>query len=188
MSIGYTPFPDGARLDTVRNTLNTFNGDAATNINNLLAEVTSLDYRISDNSSDIVDLGTRVTALEAVAPYYYYTHYTNVTVPSDSYSAVAELHRTDIDVSGTYEIKFSANYTLDSVTHSAYVRFSLDNGATWFEYRREPKDKTDTEAINYSLPHVFTSTSADILVEARKESSGDNMEFSYFDVILERKK
>jgi hypothetical protein len=184
MALSWLDFPDGSKMETVRNKINTFNNSVVTEYDNIIQQFNVVD-------DQILALDNRVTDLENVsqpfAPYYHFTKATNIDVPSDTYSTVGELHRTDVDATGTYEVKFSGSYSLDSTTSSAYIRFTIDGGGTWYEYRREPKDKTDLEAFYYSFPTVFTSNDVDIIVEARKENSGDTMTITFLDIILERK-
>jgi hypothetical protein len=186
MALGYIPFQDGTKMEDVRNKLNSFNDNVVLEVNNLIQEVQNLDSRINNNATNINNVSQRVTVLEEGA-YYEYEKYSGITVPSDAYQVVGALARDDVP-SGTYEVKFSATYTLDSTTSSAYIRFSLDGGNTWYEFRREPKDKTDREGLFYAFPVDFTGPDVHLIVEARKENAADNFELEFLDIIIDKKK
>ena len=89
---------------------------------------------------------------------------------------------------GTYEYKISMTYTLNSTTTSAFVRFSIDNGVTWNEFRAEPKDVTDARAEYYAFPIVYSDTeNLNLIIEASKEVGGDVMTIDFIDVIIDQK-
>lgn len=186
MALGYINFNDGAQMGSVRDKLNTFNNSVVQEVNGLITDVHNLENTVAQQGTDITQLQLKVAILENGA-YYEYEKYQNVTVPSDTYNVVGALARNDVP-DGVYEVKFALTYTLDSVTHSAYIRYSLDGGTTWYEFRREPKDKTDRTAIYYAFPIDVTGPDVHIIVEARKEDSGDNFEIQFLDIILDRKK
>jgi hypothetical protein len=185
--LGYTPFPDGARLDTVRNKLNSFNDSVVLEVNNLIQEVTNQGNRITTNEINIAQLRVDVDNIETIVDYYEYEEYSNVDVPSDSYTEVGSLHRTDVP-DGTYEVKLLGTYSYDNTNSSAYLRVSLDNGSSWMEFRREPKDKTDLEAISFILPVSISSGIADVVVEGKKENAGSVFTIQRLDIVLDKKK
>jgi len=186
MALNYTPYPNGAKLEFVRNTLNNFNDSVVLEVNNLTHTVNNIDTRVTTNEGDLLQAKLDILALQSGA-YYEYEKYQNIIVPSDTYNVVGALARNDVP-DGVYEVKFALTYTLDSVTHSAYIRYSLDGGTTWYEFRREPKDKTDRTAIYYAFPIDVTGPDIHIIVEAKKEDSGDSFEIQFLDIILDRKK
>ncbi len=140
-------------------------------------ETLAQDSRIGINENEIVNLKK--------LNYYNFVKAQNITVAGNTYQEISRL--ADVIDAGTYEVKFSLTFTYNTTTKSAYNRFSLDNGATWFEFRQEPKDKTDNRAIYYGFPHVFVAGQTNIIVESRKEASGDTMIIEFLDIILERK-
>jgi len=117
---------------------------------------------------------------------YDYTKVSNHTVTGDTYENIAILPIVDRNP-GVYEVKFSGTYTLDTTTRSAYIRFSLDDGLTWNEFRREPKDNTDKLPFYYAFPKDFNGTDTNIIVQMRKESASDILEVFSLDVVFERK-
>ena len=119
-------------------------------------------------------------------PTYDYDTASNVTVTNDVYQEVARL-TTPSRPAGTYEVKLSMLYSLNSTTTSAYFRFSLDGGVSWTEVIEEPKDITDNRAKTLLLVDIHTLGIKDIVVQARKEVAGDVMTISNLSVIYERK-
>ena len=130
---------------------------------------------------------TRVAALEAQSFYTYdYTTVNDITVTNDVYEQVASLIIAD-RVAGTYRFEATMLYSLNSVTNSSFFRFSLDNGATWVEIRRETKDITDVIPVAYATTVVHTGGAVNIVVQARKEVASDVLTIPTIDLMFNRK-
>jgi hypothetical protein len=215
MALSWLDFSNGDALSIIRDKLNTFNntvtsdvnskttdivnnttniasntsaiGNNTTNIANNTTAIGNNTANITSNTTAIGDLDTRVVALEATPVLTYdYSKITNFTVTGDTYEIMSSVATPPRDA-GTYEFKFSGTYTLDSTTSSAYIRFSIDGGATWTETRREPKDKTDATTFYYAFPKQVAAGNINVIVEVRKENVGDELIFQFFDIIVERK-
>jgi hypothetical protein len=85
-----------------------------------------------------------------------------------------ELRITDVVVAGTYIISISSVFNLDEDKESAFGRFSTDGGATWLEFAREPKDKSDLIAIAYNFPYVHAGGPFNFVWQMRREDAGEN--------------
>ena len=115
-----------------------------------------------------------------------YVEKLNHTVTNDVYEEVTRL-TTVSRVAGTYKTTLAMIYTLNSVVNAAYFRFSTDGGATWTEIRREPKDITDIVPKTHTFIEVHTTGIKEIIVQARKELSGDVLTIFKLDIMFERK-
>ena len=115
-----------------------------------------------------------------------YVEKLNHVVTNDVYEEVTRL-TTPARASGTYKSTLAMIYTLNSVVNAAYFRFSTDGGTTWTEIRREPKDITDIVPKTHTFVEVHTEGIKEIIVQARKELSGDELIIFKLDIIFERK-
>lgn len=109
-----------------------------------------------------------------------------VIVTNDVYEEVARL-TTSSRPAGTYVLHKSMLYSLNTTVRSAYLRFSLDGGATWTEVRKEPTDNTDLIPLTHPNVIVHTDGGFDIIVQSRKESAGDVLNIVQLTLTLERK-
>ena len=106
----------------------------------------------------------------------------------DTYEEIAVLTTPDREI-GTYMYMLSLSYNFDSVTTSAYMRFSIDGGVAWTEFSREPSDKLDTVALVYAFPkEVATVGPLSLHLEMRKGSNAGTLNVEFLDLIIERKK
>ena len=186
MALQYNAFPDGARLETVRNELNRFNNDVTNQFNNLLIEFDQVQTNVAQNSADISDHETRITQLETVQAYYEYNKVQNVNVPDANYTQVNRLTRVNVPV-GLYELKIAFAYNYSNNSTSVFYRVSLDGGQTWKEYSKEPKDTTDTELVYYGFPQEITTGDIDFILEIRQETSGHTLTILDCDLIIDKK-
>jgi hypothetical protein len=79
-------------------------------------------------------------------------------------------------------------FNLDSASHSAYFKSSVDNGSTYTEIRQEPKDSTDKLIKSNTI--VYTQASAgpiDIIIQSKKENTSDVLTVYSITAIVERK-
>jgi len=207
MAITYTDFVNGDTLLTIREKLNTFNnsvvGETATLASDILsntgginvntaniatntADISTNAYNISLNNSSITDNTNRLVELENFTLYTFNT-VNDVTIVDSTYEQVNQVSLTEL-AGGTYEVKLSQVYSLDSSTTSAFFRFSLDGGGTWVEIRREPKDNTDNLDMTMFVPiNVADGGTLNVIIEARKEVTGDVLFISSNSIVVERK-
>lgn len=109
----------------------------------------------------------------------------SIVVTGDVYETIGELI-TEVLPSGTYEYKFSWVWDIDSVTNSAYLRYSINGGANWNELRREAKDVTDEMSEAYFFPIVEAEGIKQLQIQARKENAGDVYNIRFLDLIIQR--
>ena len=156
---------------------------------------THTDYEtsIATNTSDIGTINTttipaataRLDSLEAFHTYDY-TNVANVTVTNDVYETVATLTTPTRDV-GTYEIRMSQLYTLNSTTNSAFFRFRI-NGGSWVEVRREPKDNTDAIPMSYwRVLELGVAGAITVEVQSRKGNAADILTIAELNIAVDRK-
>jgi len=111
----------------------------------------------------------------------------SIVISSTSYQPIAMLI-TQARKAGTYEITFSITFDYDSTNKSAIFHWTIDNGATFEEFRVEPKDKTDKKALTYTFPIVRTTDAVfEVGINGKCESSGDTLTVDYASIIVERK-
>ncbi len=91
-------------------------------------------------------------------------------------------------VLGTYEFGMSITSKYDQTTKSKFARFSLDDGATWFEFTHEASDKTDSDPTTYSFFLEGVSGDLTLDVECRKEDATGIMIVEFADVWIKRVK
>jgi len=84
-----------------------------------------------------------------------------------------------------YEIGMALTYTFDLANESAMLRFRV-NGSGWTTFIREPKDKTDAQALVYLYPKSHTGGTMTIEFEASKESSSGTFNIEYLDLWFKR--
>ena len=143
-----------------------------------------------DDAIDQIDMNViAITALQAKAPFvptYDYIKESAITVTGDVYEEIARLTTSSRDA-GIYKLTQSMLYTLNSTTTSAFFRFSIDGGVNWGEIRREPKDNLDTIPSAYTSTIVHSGGVFEVIIESKKENSGDILVVSTIDLIFERK-
>jgi hypothetical protein len=89
---------------------------------------------------------------------------------SDSWTEINSIVVADREA-GVYEMGMAVHWVFDRTTKSAFIRFSLDGGATWQEFTGEPKDKTDSNATYFAFPYEQVADGQmQIQVEIRKET------------------
>ena len=110
-----------------------------------------------------------------------------ITVAGDTYEDLLTLDVTDMEADGIYELRMSMLYSLDNTTRSAYFRFSIDNGATWVEVAKEPKDTTDLTPMNYWKVVTGISGTMNIIIQGRKENVVDVLYIQEISVSATRK-
>jgi len=109
------------------------------------------------------------------------------SITQDTFKQVAKL-TTPIRKSGTYEYKFSVSFKYSSTSRSAVFRISSDNGTNWTEFKKEPKDATDTVPFFYAYPKTMASDGViNLILEAKCENASDTLTVNYCDLIAERK-
>lgn len=127
-----------------------------------------------------------ITDLQALTKYESNTA-TNITVASDIYETILTLDVTNMVAIGEYELRMSMLYSLDNTTTSAYFRFSIDNGLTWTEVSKEPKDTTDLIPMNYWKVITGISGTMNVIMQARKENAAVTLFIQEVDASLSRK-
>jgi hypothetical protein len=142
-----------------------------THNHNTLYATKATETTVATNTTDIGLVDDRVTALESFHTYDYNIA-SNITVTNDVYENVLTL-TTPIREAGTYEIRMSQMYSLNSTINSAFFRFRV-NGGAYVEVRREPKDNTDIIPMDYwkVLTHAG-GTTITVEIEARKGNASD---------------
>ncbi len=152
------------------------------------------DAVFSNINSAFLGLGNTDEQLQAninivansVAPFYIYSKATNVDV-QDTWTDICSIESLEND-QAVFEYKFSATFTLDSATHFAYFRYSIDEGSTWYELREEPSDWDNKQTIDYFFPvPVAKDAGVHLMIQAMKEDSADVMTVSYADAVIEKK-
>lgn len=155
---------------------------------NQVVDVASIDTILASGSvPDILFNGSQAlneVNLPTVYPFNYLRK-TNVTNPgwvdvATSYPAVVgsptpdqvEMRMQDVVVAGTYIISMSSVFILNEDKESAMGRFSSDGGATWLDFSREPKDKSDHIILAYNFPYIHPLTGAfDFVWQMRREGA-----------------
>ena len=80
-----------------------------------------------------------------------------------------EIRLTDNIVTGTYIISMSTVYSLDEDKESAMGRFSTDNGATWLDFSKEHKDKSDVTTFAYNFPYIHGGGPLQMVWQMKRE-------------------
>lgn len=146
-----------------------------------------LDTAFTNIDDAITQVDANTNALSVLTPLNNFStvQIVNHTVAGTTYEPVASFNATKD--AGSYLVLQSMIYSLDSITTSAFFRFSVDGGTTWTEVRREPKDNTDKEPLSNAFMLTHAGGILDIQIEARKEAIGDVLEIFSLDLIIERK-
>lgn len=176
---------------TFRQTVN----DNFTALNNAKSETThnhdtayaakAYETTVDAQTTDIATNTSDIVALQGLQTYDYQTG-SNITVTNDVYENVLTL-TTPVRDAGTYELRMSQLYSLNSTTTSAYFRFRI-NGGTYVEVRKEPKDNTDLIPMSYFKVLTHAGGSAiTIEIEARKEVAGDILTIAEISAAVDRK-
>ena len=160
------------RIVTLEGTVGTNSTNISTNATNIGTNTTN----ISTNTSNIEMNIDRINNLTAD-----YQKSGSILGVPDTYTEIISLPNTRGEA--VYMIHFSGSYTYDSIVTSAYFRFSLNNGADWVEFKKEPSDITDIVTFNYSFPETLTETAV-IKVEVRADSATDTFNISSFNATL----
>lgn len=95
-----------------------------------------------------------------------------IIVNSDVYTEVLRL-TTPPRVQGTYEIKMSMIYSYNTISRSAYFRWSEDGGNTWFEMQEEPKDTLNKLVKSFFHVDEFAGGIKDIIIQSHCENATD---------------
>ena len=129
-------------------------------------------------------------------PSYIYDKAINVNViagqnlpPPNNWQNICSLPYTIAAGDTVYEFKISVTWTYSSASRSAYLRWSTDNGISWNEFIKEPKDVTDVYATYYAYPIAqsqINSTSDTFLLDVSKQTDADIMIINFADIIVER--
>lgn len=107
-------------------------------------------------------------------------------VTDDVYEDVIELILTDQPI-GIYEYALAWQWDIDSINTSAYLRFSISDGASWDEMVSEAKDVNDKYYRYYAFPIEEQSVGTrQLKVQARKENAGDIYNINFIDAIIKR--
>ena len=109
-----------------------------------------------------------------------------IAIVDDTYQTVCELI-TPTRVAGTYQFLVSMNWDYNTISKSAYYRWSIDGGATWKENSIETKDKTNIENFSYVFPKVLSNGPIHMILQARKEAANDVMTVHHANLVVERK-
>ena len=86
-----------------------------------------------------------------------------------------------------YEFKLTFTTTFNNVNTSWFARASIDGGATWSVYQKEPKDVTDSVPFSYLFPIEYDTASpigTQILLEFAKENLADELIVEFADTIF----
>lgn len=126
-------------------------------------------------------------------PYYVLDKRQDISVTEvyPAWQQVSELQYLIVEGISTYEFKISLTYNYPVVNKSAYFRFSIDDGVTWSNFIKEPKDTTDELIVFYMFPKEYDLAGGignTMLLEAAKESGVDDFEIHFSDIIVERVK
>jgi len=143
--------------------------------------------QITTNIDNIDDNSAAIVALQEAKNTLDYQKRGSVSNISETYTRLCDMV-TPTREAGIYMVGISGTYTFDQTNKSAYIRFSIDAGSSWFEFRREPKDNTDSNAVNYFFPLNFNGGNFHIIVEARKEDSNGTLDFQFIDVTFDSKR
>ncbi len=137
---------------------------------------------------DLVALSGDGGAGVTFVPFYEYTKAVDVTIPDANYVDVAEVKVDGVDAS-TYEYKFSASYTIDSVSNPANFRYSIDGGVNWDYFSKENKDASDITSIDYFFPKPHNDgDTVQLKLQAAKSSASNTMVVTFADVIIQKVK
>jgi len=117
---------------------------------------------------------------------YDYEKVKDQVTTSATYAPLASMVTPD-RIAGTYEIKISATFTYDTITKSAYFRWSIDGGTNWEEFNVEPKDTTDKKALDYSFPMEHLGGAKDIRLEYKCEADGNTLTVLFANLVFEQK-
>lgn len=195
----WTTINNGDTLSVVRGLLNTSGDNVVNQVNTNTSLLASHTSTIIDNTADIAtnttniatntaDIATNTADILEINNKYTYDYATNdnITVVDTTYQVIQTI-TTPTRAAGTYKLSLSMLHTLNSITTSAYFRFSKDGGTTWIEIRKESKDIADVSASSYMSTIVHTGGIFNLIVEARKEVAGDILVVQAINSIFERK-
>ena len=88
---------------------------------------------------------------------------------------------------GQYLMGFSATWTVNSLTNSLQIRFSLDGGATWEIFSRSASDSGDSQAATYAFPKAQGVGAFDFVMQCRKENAQNQMSLLFANIWFDRK-
>ena len=118
---------------------------------------------------------------------YEYTKVSNIlNIPADPvWTPIASVTALGA-VAGTYELKLSIQGLIADINDSVSVRYRV-NGGTWYVYRKEASDPSDTFGFSYGFPWVHAATGDITLdVEAQKDVGAAQFDINFADVIIQR--
>jgi len=146
------------------------------------ADLGNLEQNVLDNSETLTGLQEYLLDPRK----FEYAKTIGHTVTDDTYEEIARL-TTISRPAGVYQLSFSIIFTYNTTGRSGFLRISIDGGSTWHEFRKEAKDTTDKLWVTYVTAVPFPEQIHDIIMEARKENSGDIMEVGFANIISEYK-
>ena len=88
---------------------------------------------------------------------------------------------------GQYLLGFSVTWTVNSLTNSLEIRWSLDGGATWETFSRAASDSGDQQAATYAFPKAQGVGSFDFVMQCRKENAQNQMSVLFMNIWYDRK-
>jgi len=131
-------------------------------------------------------------------PYYVFDKATGVTVtaaqnlaPPNNWQNICDVEYGIESGDTVYEFKISLTWTYSTTARGSYIRYSIDNGSTWNEFVREPKDVSDVYVTYYAFPQSYSQlspTSSRFLLDVSKQDDTDIMLVNFADVMVERVK
>jgi hypothetical protein len=157
-----------------------------------LTSLTALDNRITTNENDITTIEQDVTSLQSsvstlqgVVNYFEFEEVEDTEVTSTTYQDIINVTYTP--PVGIYKLDMSLLHTLSNNNATAFFRFSLDGGATWFEFSKKTLSPADinNSTVTKIINHLGGNFS--IRIQARKESSGDTLTIRNLVTALQRK-
>lgn len=194
---------NGEILSSVRSKINTFNNSVADQFTIKDGEISDLQTITTQHGNDISQLRTDVdtntqdidnleqqlqdpTIIFNTLTYdYIKVLSTTINTTKPDWTRIATLNTPDRN-SGTYEFAVSIQWVFDTTTTSACIRYSIDNGSTWYESCEEPKDKTDNRHAYYAFPFVHNGGPINVLIEVTRESGSANLVVNFCDVVVKR--
>ena len=111
----------------------------------------------------------------------------NVLDIGDAYEDVVSLV-TPSRSAGVYTYNMALTYNYNKATTSVHIRFSTDDGVTWFEFISEPKDRTDDVPMFYAFPKVIDVDGIlQLKIQMKKEDTAGVLNVHFVDVWIDQK-
>jgi len=134
--------------------------------------------------ADMITLGNRVTALEALSYYEVNSTVDTLDIPN-VYTTIASL-AVNL-VAGDYIAIMSDTYSFDTANKSVYHQFII-NGGTPEEFSKENADATDRDTFDYVFPFTMATDGLfTIQLDMRKEDTAGLLDCQFGNVMIERK-